>query len=93
MQALLAIYPGVDVRRRHGHRSGRQFGGEKDPVAEAQFGDELAKDLLALAVHRGCIDDRAAQLDHALHDLAQFIALRLSKGVGTDPDHGQALPG
>jgi hypothetical protein len=68
LKALLAIDPAAEVRRRHPHRVSHQFGSDKHPVANPQVGYQRADDLLALAVHRGAVDHRAAQLDHALED-------------------------
>src|ERR1700683_5262928 len=92
LQARPAVDAGVHVRRQHGHRTGGKLGGEKDPVADAQFGYQLAQGLLALAVHWSRVDYRAAQLDHTPQYLAQLLALRFGEGVGTDPNDRQALP-
>src|SRR5229473_3660913 len=79
-----------------GAAAGPDLGGDEEPLAQAERGDEIARHGLARAVHRRGIHDPAAAGGESLQHFAQRRALGgsgadVERLPGADADHRQRL--
>src|SRR5712691_528024 len=76
--------------------AGPDLGGDEQPLAQAEHGDEIARHGFARAVHRRGIDDACAGLGEHLQHLAQrgarrVVAADIEGLPGADADYRQRL--